>query len=369
MSGITKRKYIGETMRYNKKIKRPLYLIAEILPPNFDKYILLEYFKKYYPMEWNQLVQMQESYSEKDKFLLSVGKKQRYKPVPVEKYFFSLPVIKSIVAKNAKRIDENTLTREERISTFKKFENKRKAAINKYNAKIESQMELVQEIDPYYADYYIAAYHKNGISIDDKVEIVRDLSKYSSKKIDIFFHKLNDSEHNDQVRKMAFAYLQNTGKYVKLRKNFKGKKKIYITETTDFNKTPEDLYKRISALSNIQSKKKFDIFISHSFTDQQKIIALFKFLNQKGIVCYCDWTSDEEFLKRSMAGKYTEEVLKKRIQQSKLVLYVKSERAAQSQWVSFELEYAKSIEKEIKEVGIESIITEENLNEILTILD
>lgn len=127
MPGITKRKYVGEIMRYNKKIKRPLYLIAEILPLNFDKEILLEYFRKYCPMEWNQLVQMQESYSEKDKFLLSVGKKMRYNPVPPETYFFSLPVIKSILAKNAKQIDEDILAKEERISKFKEFEHKRKA--------------------------------------------------------------------------------------------------------------------------------------------------------------------------------------------------------------------------------------------------
>lgn len=33
---------------------------------------------------------------------------------------------------------------------------------------------------------------------------------------------------------MAFDYLQNTGSYVKLRKNFSGKTKIYMTEKVTF---------------------------------------------------------------------------------------------------------------------------------------
>ncbi len=368
MPGLTKRKYVGETMRYNKTIKRPLYLIAEILPQDYDGKILLEYFKRYYPMEWENLVQMQNSYLEKDKFLVSVGKKARYNPMSPETYFFSLPAIKNILRNSTKENYRNTFNKEEHILKLKAFENKRKLAIDKRNAKIANNTELIQNLDPHYVDYYIAAYHKKGISIEDKVEIVKDLSKYSSKKIDIFFYKLNDSEHNDQIRKMAFDYLQHTGKYVKLRKNFKGKKKHYMTETTNFNMTPEDLFNKISSSRNIQIKKSFDLFISHSFSDQTQIISLFKFLNKKGMVCYCDWTSDNDFLKRNMAGKYTEEVLKKRIVQSKYVLYVNSKNAAQSQWVNFELEYARSIEKEIKEIDIDNITPELISTEILKVL-
>jgi len=73
---------------------------------------------------------------------------------------------------------------------------------------------------------------------------------------------------------MAFDYLQRTGKYAKLRKGFKGKKKTYMIETTSFDMTPEDLYERLCSML-IQIMKSFDVFISHSFSDQRKIMSLF----------------------------------------------------------------------------------------------
>ena len=367
MPGINKRKYVGECMRYNKMIKRPLYLIAEILPKSYDGKILLNFFQKYYPREWSHLVQMQNSYLEKDRFLVSVGKKVRYKPMSPEKYFFSLPVVRNILCNSTKEKHSRLFETEKHELNFKKIEQKRQLAIDKCNDKIANNTELIQNIDPHYVDYYISFYHRKGITIEGKVEIVKDLSKYSSAKINTFFYKLNDSERNNQVRKIAFDYLQNTGKYVKLRAHFKGKQKEYMSETTTFNMTPEDLIKRIAS-NNIQTRKSFDFFISHSYLDQKKVVMLFKHLNKQGKVCYCDWTSDHDFLKREMAGKYTEEVLKRRIEQSKIVLYAKSQNANQSRWVEFELEFAESLGKEIKEIDIDSIVSEEISNELLKIM-
>lgn len=367
MSGIAKRKYVGETMRYNKTIKRPLYLLAEILPEIYNGKTLLEFFKKYYPREWDHLVQMQKSYYEKDKFLISVGKKVRYKPLSPEDYFFSLPAVKNILHDSTKNSYRGLFNEVKHKEKFEAFERKRKSAIDKYNTKISKNIELLQQIDPHYVDFYIASYHKKGVTIEDKVEIVKDLSKYDSKKIDLFFYKLNDSERNNQVRKMAFDYLQCTGKYVKLRKGFKGKKKTYMIDTISFDMTPEDLYERLCS-RGIQIKKSFDIFISHSFCDQNKIISLFKSLNEQGLVCYCDWTNDNDFLKRKMAGEYTKEVLKKRIEQSGYILYARSDNSAQSTWVNFELEYATSIGKAIKVLDINNVSAEEIPSEVLKLL-
>jgi hypothetical protein len=367
MPGVTKRKYVGETMRYNKAMKRPLYLIAEILPEVYNGNTLLEYFKKYYPVEWNYLVQMQKSYNEKDKFLVSVGKEVRYKPLKPENYFFSLPVVKNILSDSAKDSHRSLYNEEEHKAKLEAFARKRKSAIDKHNINLSHSTELLQRIDPIYIDVYINAYHKKGVTIEEKVEIVKDLSKYDSQMIDSFFYKLSDSERNNQVRRMAFNYLQHTGKYAKLRKGFKGKKKTYITETTDFDMTPEDLYVRLHSES-IQIKKSFDIFISHSFSDQMKIITLFKLLNEQGYICYCDWTSDNDFLKRSMVSEYTKEVLKIRIEQSGCVLYARSDNAVKSPWIKFELEYAVSLKKTIVELNINEISTEDIPYEAIKLL-
>ena len=76
----------------------------------------------------------------------------------------------------------------------------------------------------------ISAYHKKGNTIEDKLEIFKEIQKFDCDRATQFFYKLNDSERNNQIRNMAFQHLQNTGHYVKLRKNFKGKKKIYMED-------------------------------------------------------------------------------------------------------------------------------------------
>ena len=138
---------------------------------------------------------------------------------------------------------------------------------------------------------------------------------------------------------MAFKHLQETGHYVKLRKSFKGKKKPYMTEKSDFVGTPEALAERLKNSKSIQNKKHYDFFISHSYQDREKVREIMKILNEAGLNCYLDWTADNDFLKRNMVSEYTREVLKHRMKQSKKLLYFSSEKSRTSEWVEFELNY------------------------------
>jgi len=151
---------------------------------------------------------------------------------------------------------------------------------------------------------------------------------------------------------MAFKHLQSLGKYVKLRKKFKGKKKYYMTEKSDFNMTPIDLWERISN-DNIQNKKVFDVFISHSLINKDIVNKVIKSLNNQNLNAYCDWLSDNDFLKRKLVSDYTKMVLKKRLEQSKSLLLLKSNESLNSEWVSFELDYFKSLEKPIYYIGLD----------------
>lgn len=83
------------------------------------------------------------------------------------------------------------------------------------------------------------------------------------------------------------------------------------------------------------------IFLYHIVVDSTIIKKVIKALNKQGFTCYYDWTSNNDFLKRSMASDFTKEVLKKRLQQSKKLLLVKSDRAINSSWVNFEIQYFK----------------------------
>ena len=98
---------------------------------------------------------------------------------------------------------------------------------------------------------------------------------------------------------MAFQHLQSLGKYVKLRKNFKGKKKTYHIDSTLPNYSPEELVKFLNS-DSIESKKKYDIFISHSYLDKDLVKIIKNALNIQNLSCYYDWTSDQYFLKRNL---------------------------------------------------------------------
>ncbi|QED46887.1 toll/interleukin-1 receptor domain-containing protein [Cytobacillus dafuensis] len=344
MPGVAKRKYVGETMRINKNLSQVLRRLSDVLPYNYNAETLLELFQQLYPHEWRELNQRFDQYKEKDEFLLKKGKKIRYKPNPPKEHFFKLPIVKNIlskgrIAKHNANFDE--LAYQER---FAKFKAKRENAIRSRNEKIAKANELIQNVEPLFIDTFIAAYHKRGISFDEKMEIFKELQKYKSKKTAEFFYKLSESERNNQIRNMAFKHLQVTGNYVKLRKNFNGKKKEYMTESSEFFMTPLDLLKRIES-NNVQNKKVYDVFISHSYKDSSVIKKIIKAFNKLSISIYCDWTSDSDFLKRELVSEYTKVVLKKRIEQSKNIVFVKTDNSLESHWVRFELDYSRELGK------------------------
>ncbi|MFJ8257189.1 TIR domain-containing protein [Peribacillus asahii] len=361
MPGITKRKYVGETLRINKKMKGPLKKIIEILPYEYNASTLLELFKELYPFEWQEINQRYQHYKKKDEFLLKQGKKVRYKPVRPEIYFVNLPIIRNVLTDS--RIEKHKLNFDEKsyLEKLDKLRYKRKSAINQRSEKINKATELIQNVEPLYIDVFIAAYHKKGLTVEGKLEIFKELQKYNSPKTIDFFYKLNDSEKNNQIRNMAFKHLQDIGKYVKLRKKFKGKQKAYMTDKSQFYMSPLDLLERIES-NNVQNLKVFDVFISHSFKDSTIIKKIIKVFNKHSINIYCDWTSDNDFLKRELISDYTKVVLKKRLEQSRNLVFVKTENSILSDWVSFELDYFKSLGKAIYCINL---FGEANENHIL----
>lgn len=99
--------------------------------------------------------------------------------------------------------------------------------------------------------------------------------------------------------------------------------------------------------TRIQSKKQFGVFVSHSYLDGKVVEATIKILNSSGFSCYCDWYSDADFLKRSLVSEFTKEALKKRMEQSENLLFIRTENSIMSAWVEFELEYYQKLRKPI----------------------
>lgn len=347
MSGKVKRKYDHESVMITKKITQGLKQIEKILPREYNKQVILDYYTKYYPFDWKSLEERQSTYQGKDKFLVSKGKKKRYHAKNPEQFFYSLPKVKQIDSKTYKEKHFEKYTHEEVEEAKKEFEKKRFYKLNAQKEKIEQAKLNTQNVNPSYLDDYIQDYHQRGTTTEEKLVIVTELSKFDTPNITTFFSKLNDAERNNQIRNIAFKHLQDMGHYVKLRKNFKGKKKKYETEVVTLkNKRPEDLYNNIQE-KNIHSTQRFNYFISHSSKDKGFVRETIKALNKNNKVCYCDWSVDDTHLKRVLANEYTKEVLKIRMEQSDRMIYLQTNHSEESEWVKFELDYFKSLEKPI----------------------
>lgn len=342
MPGKAKRKYEGELIRFAKRLRRPLEFVVETLKPDYTANDFLQAFKDYYPFEWEEICERWKVYSEKDKFLKQKRGKTRYNPLKPEEYFFSLMKVKYLLSKGFRERHKKNYSEQLRVKKAEALRLRREGRIKKRQQRIEMYMEDLQQVDPGFIDALIYAYHDHHNSTDDKMEIFKEIQKYDCEKARQFFWKLNDSERNNQIRNLAFEHLQKSGHYVKLRKEFNGKKKTYQIERSTFEGTPQALAKKLQDDRSVQGLKYYDVFISHSSIDKSYVRQVVKEANAIALNCYVDWTADNDFLKRSMVSDYTKEVLKVRMKQSKKLLYLSSDKSRSSQWVSFELDYYKN---------------------------
>jgi TIR domain len=84
----------------------------------------------------------------------------------------------------------------------------------------------------------------------------------------------------------------------------------------------------------------FDIFLSHSYSDQEAILRIKRWLESFGYKVYVDWVEDDEDLSRLSVSRKTAERLRLRIRKSRCLLLATSEHADESFWIPWELGYA-----------------------------
>jgi len=353
MTGMMKSKFSGETGKYMRSFTSQLTKVITSLPIDYDEQVVLEHYKKYYPNQWAGLISRFDYYIVKDQHLISVGKKKRYNHKSPINFFFGLAKVKLICSVGHKLKHKASYC-----------EAARQKAIQELESKIKPPKDIstsLQFTDPYHLDVIISVYHKRGTTQHEKIEIVNELKKFRTKETITFFQKLNDSERNSQIRNIAFEHLQSIDAYVRKRQGFKGKKKEYHVDTDEFIVTPADLADRLKR-DGIQSNKKFDLFVSHSCKDTILVKKLISELDRNGCRIYCDWISDNDFLKRKLVSEYTEVVLKERIEQSSQVLFIQTENSVNcsgdipSYWVKMELEHASKLNKEILSVNTTSLL-------------
>jgi hypothetical protein len=103
------------------------------------------------------------------------------------------------------------------------------------------------------------------------------------------------------------------------------------------------LYKSAASVLNEKvessaSVSQFDIFLSHSFSDQILILGIWLTLEDMGYRVYVDWIYDRH-LGRHNVTKETAELLRERMRNSKCLFYATTENSSSSKWMPWELGY------------------------------
>lgn len=86
------------------------------------------------------------------------------------------------------------------------------------------------------------------------------------------------------------------------------------------------------------SRSSFDVFLSHSVRDATLVYGLMQWLESQGLSVYVDWIVDTQ-LDRSKVSPATAAMLRRRITQSRSLVYATSRSASRSRWMPWELGY------------------------------
>lgn len=341
--GGTARQFNKMYIDYKKRFKKPLLTVAELMPLDFSDKEFVEAFKRLYPHMWEDLEKQYDFWHEKNEYLIKLGKKSRYNFRKPQNFIMDCSYHLRI--KLRKNKDRKILSDEERDRIESEIFSSSQRKLKKKYEKIYRNLYYVQEIEPEYAQYFINQYYHTH-NLHERLEIIRELSKYKSNRIVQFFYKVNAGTRNFSLKKESMRYIQGLGLPFVLRRKKKGKKNYIDNEIVQNESSPEILRKRLY-VDRLEREKVFDMFISHNSKDQSKIVDFFKTLNSKGYVAYIDWVNDKFDLKREWCNATTAEIVKERIKQSRVFVLYFSQQTLASQWCPWELGYADALGKKI----------------------
>lgn len=97
--------------------------------------------------------------------------------------------------------------------------------------------------------------------------------------------------------------------------------------------------------------KTYDIFLSHAFLDAQEIYGLKIILEEAGFTVYVDWYEDSH-LERGKVTKETAEVIRKRMQSCKTLIFAITENSEDSKWMLWELGYFDGLKDKVAILGL-----------------
>lgn len=341
--GGTARQFNKMYIDYKQRFKKPIHVVASLMPREFSDSDFVDTFKRLYPHMWSDLEKQYLYWHEKNEYLIKHGKKSRYnfrKP-----YNFILDCsyhVRNSLRKNQSR---TILADEEKEKIEAEILAVSQDKVKKQQDELFRKLYYVQEIEPQYVQAFINHYFSTH-DLHERLEIIRELSKYKSDRIVKFFYKVNACTRNFSLKEESMRYIQGLGLPFVLRRKKKGKTTFIDDEVVKNESSPEILCQRLY-VNKLERLKVFDVFISHNSKDENEIVDFFKSLNENGYVAYIDWVNDKFDLKREWCNASTAEVIKERIKQSHVFILYFSEQTLKSQWCPWELGYADALGKKI----------------------
>ncbi|MGP1720083.1 toll/interleukin-1 receptor domain-containing protein [Shewanella frigidimarina] len=92
------------------------------------------------------------------------------------------------------------------------------------------------------------------------------------------------------------------------------------------------------AFESFSLSEHYDIFLSHAYSDARICMQIRSMLIEKGYSVYVDWIEDEH-LDRGKVSEHTATVLRNRMNNCSSLIYLTSDSAEKSVWMSWELGY------------------------------
>lgn len=335
-----KRVAVSKELVLWKKIKKPLK-IAKGLAGEGD---VVEVFKYCYPNLWRDICDFHN-----DMLLWNSSRKKKHL---VSVYFFKSPetYLKShlsikadtslIRGKSVKEVEE-TIESIKKHSLAKSRRREQKDALREI---------YKQHVQPDYVAQHIKAYfHSRKIQpeeIDTRYLIIHELTKYKCRGTIKFLTMLVRCEKNLPLQHYAWCKLNELGVTGVHKGRRKGKKKLTHTKGFVPIHTPQDLLKAIYN-SPIEQMKHYDLFLSHSYKDKDKLIELKDSLNAMGLNVYMDWVNDKDELLRDLTCAETAKVITERLKASTAILYVHTNASLDSKWTPWELGFASALNKPV----------------------
>lgn len=348
MGGGT-RKMEYRKMLFTKDFKSPMKRIAKALPVGFTDDDFYEAYKKYYPYMMQEARKICDDYKRHNAF----RRKKGYKNIvvfPEPDVLLRQASSKTIRLTRKAHQSGEVMSDEVLAYNLSLLEHDSKRKIAERKRKEEAFLRLAQDVEPKYIKRLISLYFQvrkaNTLDVNSRYLILLEIAQFKCKESISFLSKINSCDKNYEIRHLAFNLLQQMGEHPWLARNRKGRKRQSEIKPIDIAESPTLLVEHICKYQEFIHGR-YDVFLSHCSYDTKQLLALKQKLNAKGLVVYIDWVNDKVMMNRKNQNEDTWTVLKLRMDESRKMLFVMTDNSLRSEWTQKEIDYFKSLGKEV----------------------